>query len=164
LSSSSARRLWTWYESAGGFAAVAGWLMARDVSKWNPAAAPAHTAAFELLCEQSLSSAESYLMECIQVSPEFATGAIGGPFHALLDRLGGSAPAGIKLVPNALFHALAEAKWMDCGRVMSREHTSPRRVFCRADLAYMSKSDLRRMAEERPAPVLTLVPGKEKAP
>ena len=157
-----ALRIWTWYKSAGGFAAVNVWLLARDVSRFNPAAPPMWTEAKALLCEQSLSTAESYLMECIRHSPEFTSGVIGGPFHGLLDRLGGGAPAGIKLVQNALFHALAEAEWVDCGRVRSADLQQLKRVFCRADLAYMSKSDLRRMAEDRPAPVLTLVPGKEK--
>lgn len=158
---SSARKLWAWY-AAGGFAAVAGWLAARDVSAWNPAAAPAHTPAFDLLCEQSLSSAESYLLESIRVSPEFASGVIGGPFHGLLDRLGGSAPAGIKLVPAAFLHALTEAGWKDCGRVRSADLQQLKRVFCRPDLAHLAKSDLRRMCEDRPAPILTLVAGKEK--
>ena len=148
--------IWNWYLTGGGREAVAAWLMARDVSKFNPAASAPWTEAKGLLCEQSLSAAEAYLVDCVCNGPEFRSGVIGGPWHQLLDQLQGRAPSGIKLYPAALYHALGEAGWSDVGRVMSLEHQTKRRVFVRQDNIHMSKSDLRRIIEE-PMPGLKLV-------
>ena len=163
LPQAEAKPIWDWYEN-GGFHAIAAWLMSRDVSKFQPGAAPMWTEAKALLCEQSLSTAESWILERIQHGAEFKSGIVCGPFHALIDILQGQCPPGIKLVQNALFHALAEAGWRDHGRLMSAELTSKKRIFARKGFDHLSKSELRRMAEDVPA--LSAVPNmpKEKAP
>lgn len=160
LSSSEAARLWAWYLTGGGFAAVAAWLQARDVSAFNPGARPPLTDAKLLMIEQGMSGAEAFLVDLISArAGEFSKGVIAGPFHRLLDRLQGSAPGAVKLVPQALFHALKEAGWKDCGKLYSRDHPTKKHVYCAPDIADMSKSDLRRMVEDAPpsAPALVAV-------
>jgi len=146
----TARRLWAWYQ-AGGFGAVAAWLYRRDVSAFNPAAAPPVTEFKLNLCEHSMSAGESYLVEELRARRgEFARGVIGSPFHALCDRLSG--PAGKQIYQTQLLHALREAGWIDRGRVAAR-NMSVKHVFCAPELVSESKSELRRMAELPPAPV-----------
>jgi hypothetical protein len=72
---------------------------------------------------------------------------VGGPFHAICDRLQGQAPTGTKIVQAALLHALKEAGWVDMGRIKSRDYDTKKHVFCVRDMADTSKSDLRRMVE-----------------
>ncbi len=149
-------RLWAWY-NAGGFAAVAGWLYRRDVAAFAAGATPPHTEAKSLLCEQSLNGAEAFLVDQIASRRgDFAAGVVGGPFYSLLDRLAGSAPAGTKLYPAALFHAFAEAGWSDLGRVRSVE-LNYKRVFCAPERRAEPRSDLRRACEVAPAPIMSLV-------
>lgn len=146
----AARALWAWYK-AGGFEAVAVWLYRRDISAFNPAAAPPVTEFKLNLCEHSMSAGESALVEQLRGRVgEFARGAIGSPFHALCDRLSG--PIGFKVYQTQLLHALREAGWIDRGRVGARD-MSLKHVFCAPELAGTSKSDLRRMVELPPAPV-----------
>jgi hypothetical protein len=149
----AADRLWKWYR-AGGFDAVASWLHARDVSAFNPGAAPAWTAWKEAMIENGMSMAESYLVNLIRNrSGEFARGFIGGPFFAICDRLAGQAPSGVKVPQAALLHALKEAGWQDCGRVGSSEFATKKHIFADpAILRVHNKSDLRRMLEDPPAP------------
>ena len=93
----AAARMWAWYK-AGGFAAVGAWLQARDVSAFNPGAAPMMTEFKLNLVEHGLSIAESYLVEAMRLKVgEFSKGVIGSPFHAVCDRLAGTAPAGVKV-------------------------------------------------------------------
>jgi hypothetical protein len=88
---------------------------------------------------------------------EFARGVVGSPFHAVCDRLLGSAPAGVKIPQAALLHALKEAGWIDMGRIASGELTSKKHIFCAPDLVgKLSRSDLRRLVED-PAPKMSLV-------
>ncbi len=152
-----ARALWDWYK-AGGFAAIAGWLHARDVSAFNPSAAPALTEFKLNMVEHSMSIAESFLVDMMrQRKGEFARGVVGSPFHAVCDRLLGSAPAGVKIPQAALLHALKEAGWIDMGRIASGELTSKKHIFCAPDLVgKLSRSDLRRLVED-PAPKMSLV-------
>jgi hypothetical protein len=154
-----ARALWDWYR-AGGFAACAGWLSARDVSAFNPAAAPAWTEFKHNLVEHSMSAAESYLVDLLKTrAGEFASGVVGSPFHRLIDRLQGSAPSGVKVYQGALLHALSEAGWIDKGRIKSRRHDSKKHVFCHPDLVAMSNTELRDAVEDAPAPRMALVKG-----
>ena len=146
----AAARLWAWY-NAGGFAAVGAWLAARDVSAFNPGAAPAMTEFKLILVEHGMSMAESYLVELMRNRiGEFSKGVIGSPFHAICDRLAGAAPSGVKVPQPALLHALKEAGWIDCGRLKSREHDSKKHIFCAPNMVDVSKSELRRLVEEAP--------------
>ena len=163
MDAGDAARLWAWYH-AGGLATVAGWLKARDVATFQPGAEPLFTEAKGVLCEQSMSGAESCLVELIRERRgEFAAGVIGGPFHSLLDRIGGVVPSGIKLVPNALYHALDEAGWKDYGRVMSADFTSKKRLFAAPELRDKSKSELRRMVERAPEGLKLAVSGGKQS-
>jgi hypothetical protein len=145
--------IWNWYK-AGGLAVAAGWLYERDVSRFNPGAAPPLTEAKIIMIEQGRSTAESYLVEMIERRlGEFSAGVIASPFYSLCDRLQGGAPTGTRVVQQALLHALKEAGWVDMGRLMSREFSARKHVFAAPDLAdTATKSELRRMVEEAPPP------------
>jgi hypothetical protein len=110
------------------------------------------------LFEHGMSMAESYLVDMLRERKgDFTKGVIGSPFHSLCDRLAGQAPAGVKVPQAALLHALKEAGWIDRGRIKSREFDTKKHVFCAPDLEDVSKSDLRRMVEENPAPRMVVV-------
>ena len=145
-----AASLWAWYKS-GGFDAIAAWLHARDVSAFNPGAAPMMTEFKANLVEHGMSMAESYLVEMIRNRlGEFAAGVVGSPFHSICDRLAGSAPSGVKVPQAALLHALQEAGWRDVGRIASFEFKTKKHMFAAPDVAQRyNKSDLRRMVEEQ---------------
>lgn len=153
-----AKKMWDWYRS-GGFAAIGAWLHARDVSHFNPGAAPAMTEFKQNLVEHGMSMAESYLVEMMRKRQgEFAKGVIGSPFHAICDRLAGTAPSGVKVPQAALLHALKEAGWTDCGRVKSRAYDTKKHIFAAPELAEtLSKSELREAVETPPAPKLVSV-------
>jgi len=145
--------LWAWYRS-GGFEAVAAHLYARDVSAFNPGAAPPFTEFKANMIEHGMSMAESFLVDIMRNRlGEFAAGIVGSPFHALCDRLSGMAPQGVKVPQAALLHAFEEAGWMDMGRLHSAEHRTKKHIFAAPDVAAMgySKSELRRMVEPNPA-------------
>ena len=148
LPEAQAVSLWNWYQHRGGFEAVAHYLHTRDVSDWNPSAPPPMTEAKAIMVEHGMSTAESFLVDLMRRrAGEFARGVVGGPFHAICDRLQGQAPAGVKIVQAALLHALKEAGWVDMGRIKSRDYDSKKHVFCIREMVDMSKSDLRRMVE-----------------
>ena len=153
-----AAKMWQWYRN-GGFAAIGAWLHARDVSHFNPGAAPALTEFKQNLVEHGMSMAESYLVEMMRYrTGEFAKGVIGSPLHALCDRLAGTAPAGVKVPQAALLHALKEAGWVDCGRLKSRDYDNKKHVFAAPELAEtLSKSELRAAVEAPPTPKLVSV-------
>ena len=153
-----AQALWNWYKN-GGFEAIAVWLYQRDVSTFNPAAAPAWTEFKANLVEHGMSLAESFLVDMMRTRKgEFARGVVGSPFHALCDRLAGSAPSGVKVPQAALLHAFKEAGWLDLGRVSSGDLPSKKHLFCAPDmLGQVSKSEMRRMVEEAPSPRMALV-------
>jgi hypothetical protein len=154
---SKAKKIWDWYRS-GGFACIAKWLVARDVSKFNPSAPPMMTEFKANLIEHGMSMAESYLVDMLRERKgEFNKGVIGSPFHALCDRLAGQAPSGVKVPQAALLHALKEAGWIDRGRLKSRDFDTKKHIFCAPELAEYAKSDLRRMVEENPPPKMVLV-------
>lgn len=148
LPEAQAVSLWNWYQHRGGFEAVAHYLHTRDVSAWNPTAPPPMTEAKAIMVEHGMSTAESFLVDLLRRrAGEFSRGVVGGPFHALCDRLQGQAPTGVKVVQAALLHALKEAGWVDMGRLKSRDYDSKKHVFCVREMVDMSKSDLRRMVE-----------------
>jgi hypothetical protein len=149
LPEAQAVSLWNWYQHRGGFEAVAAYLHTRDVSAWNPNAAPPMTEAKAIMVEHGMSGAESWLLDQMRRRVgEFARGVVGSPFHGLCDRLQGQAqPVGTKIVPAALMHALKEAGWVDCGRLASRAHSTRKHIFCAPDMLATSKSDLRALVE-----------------
>jgi len=157
MNSAQAKKIWDWYRG-GGFGMIARFLRARDVSKFNPSAPPMWTEFKANLVEHGMSMAESYLVEMLRNRVgDFARGVIGSPFHSLCDRLAGAAPSGVKVPQAALLHALKEAGWVDCGRLMSRDYTSKKHIFCAPEMADTPKSELRRMVEENPPPKMVLV-------
>jgi hypothetical protein len=157
MDSSKAKKIWDWYRS-GGFACIAKWLVARDVSKFNPSAPPMWTEFKANLVEHGMSMAESYLVDMLRERKgDFAKGVIGSPFHSLCDRLAGQAPSGVKVPQAALLHALKEAGWIDKGRLKSRDFDTKKHIFCAPELTDYGKSDLRRMVEENPPPKMVLV-------
>ena len=158
MTPADADRLWGWYK-AGGFETVAAWMHARDVSKFNPAAAPPFTEFKANLVEHGMSIAESYLVDLIRVrAGEFSRGVVGSPFFAICDRLVASAPAGVKIPQAALLHALKEAGWVDMGRLASGAHMTKKHVFATPEMARThSKSELRNMLEAPPASGLKVV-------
>jgi len=153
----AAAKMWAWYK-AGGFAAIAAWLLARNVSAFNPGAAPMATEFKMNLVEHGMSIAESYLVDLMRLKiGEFSRGVIGSPFHAVCDRLAGSAPSGVKVPQTALLHAFKEAGWVDCGRLKSRDYDTKKHIFCAPDMVDRPKSELRRMVEDAPPSALVRV-------
>ena len=158
MESQKASAIWNWYRQ-GGFAAIARWLNDRDISKFNPAAAPGMTEFKANLIEHGMSMAESFLVEMMRERRgEFSAGVVGSPFHSLCDRVAGQAPAGVKVPQAALLHALKEAGWVDCGRLMSRDYPAKKHIYAAPDVAQqLSKSELRRAVEAPAAPHLVRV-------
>jgi hypothetical protein len=141
------QKIWRWFDR-GGVSACAAWLAARDVSAFNPAAAPPVTEFKLTLIEQGMSANESYLADMIRDRRGlFAQGVISSPFHSICDTLSLNAPGTYKVSQGALLHALMECAWVDCGRVSSREYTTKKQVYCAPDMIGRTKSDLRAMAE-----------------
>jgi hypothetical protein len=106
------------------------------------------------LVEHSMSSAESGIVDMIRNRQgEFSKGVIGGPFHALCDRLQAMMPPGVKVPQAALLHAVQEARWVDMGRLYSTDYQTKKHIFAAPEMAKRySKSDLRRMVEQAAAP------------
>ena len=154
-----AELLWSWYES-GGYEAVSEYLYARDVSRFNPGAAPMRTRYWETLVSDGRSPAEELLIDMIENrTGEFAAGVIASPFSTLCSRIQAGNLSGIRIPKAALLHALAECGWLDCGLVSSREHPTKKQIYCAPQLAEYSKSDLRRMTEAPTAAGLRAVTG-----
>lgn len=157
MSDAQSAALWAWYK-AGGLSAAAAWLHARDVSAFNPGAAPMMTEAKAIMVEAGMSGAESFLVEMMRARiGEFSKGVAGAPWHALCDRLQGAAPGAVKIVQGALLHAFKEAGWVDCGRLASRAHGTKKHIFCAPELAELPRSELRAMVEDPPPSLLRAV-------
>jgi hypothetical protein len=149
---------WDWLTKEGGREAVAAWLHDRDVSAFSPGARPMMTEAKAIMIESGLSGAESYMVEMMRACVgEFSKGVVGAPWHALCDRLAGGAPAGLKLVQGALLHAFKEAGWIDMGRLASRTHGTKKHIFCAPEMRHLSRSEMRDLVEEPPAPLMVRV-------
>lgn len=146
----NAEKLWKWYKN-GGFEKIAAWLHQRDVSAFNPAAAPPVTDWKLNMVEHGMSMTESHLVEMItrRMGP-FASGVIGAPFHRICDAVALTLNLPASKVPQAaLLHALKEAKWVNVGRLHSREHPTKKQVIASpASVERYSKSELRRMIED----------------
>ena len=161
MDANKAQALWDWYQ-AGGYEAVAAWLWARDVSRFNPGAAPILTEAKAIMMQAGLSLAEAWLVEQMQgrLGP-FARGVVGAPWQSLCERLSVSAPNGVKLVVPALFHAFREAGWRDLGRIYSAEYQTKTHAFAAPDWDG-TKSEARRiiaMPEPSAAEIIARVKG-----
>jgi hypothetical protein len=129
-------------------AACAAWLYARDVSAFNPSAAPPVTEFKLTLIEQGMSANESYLVDMIRERRGvFAQGVIASPFHVVCDTLSLNAPGTYKVSQGALLHALLECQWFDCGRLATREFNTKKQVYCAPDMIGHKKAELRVMAE-----------------
>ena len=141
------QRLWKWF-ARGGVSACAAWLAARDVSAFNPSAAPPVTEFKLTLIEQGMSANESYLVDLIRDRRGlFAQGVIASPFHAVCDTLSLNAPGTYKVSQGALLHALLECGWVDCGRIATRDLQTKKQVYCAPEMLIHKKSDLRAMVE-----------------
>jgi len=139
--------IWNWYHS-GGFAAVAHYLHARDVSAFDPGATPFVTDAKLLMGSVSLSPAEAWILDQINKRAGiFASGAVAGPWQGVCEVLQPLAPHSIRLVAPALLHALREAGWVDHGRLHSRAYPSNRHVIAAPEMSEHSKSDIRAAVE-----------------
>lgn len=150
LPESKAQRIWKWFRS-GGFEKIAAWLHQRDVSAFNPAAIPPVTEWKLNMVEHGMSMTESHVVDLIRrgVRP-FHRGVIAGPLYSVCSAI--AVEMGVadnKVHQNALLHALKEAKWVDLGRIHSREFPTKRQIFA-ADwmVEKYTKSDLRRMVED----------------
>jgi hypothetical protein len=151
MTTSAANALWGWYEK-GGYEKCAAWLHQRDVSSFSPAAAPPVTEWKLNMVEHGMSVAESYLVDMLRGrTGVFVDGVIGGPFHRICDALAANVPAGVKIPPAALLHALKEAEWVDVGRIHSADYPTKKHVFAAPEaIKRHTKSDLRRIADELP--------------
>jgi hypothetical protein len=148
MDEADAKALWGWYERGGGYDAVAGYLLRRNIAHYNPSAPPMATDFKVNMVEMGRSDAEAYMIDMMRnCSGEFSKGVIGGPWHKLIDMLQ-SGITTTKLYKGVLMEAFKEAGWVDKGLIMSAQHTTKRHVFCHPDKTYMSNSDLRRAIEE----------------
>jgi len=152
--------LWNWYRS-GGYEAVASWLLARDVSAFNPAATPIETDFKRSMIENGMSNAESFIMGRIQArEAPFSKGVVGAPFYAVCNDVSAYAPGGLKIVQPALLHALKESGWQDMGRIASARHATKKACWAAPWLlaAGATKSQLRDLLEDVPeAPAVNVV-------
>jgi len=157
MSDAEGEVIWAWLES-GGKSAVAAWLHQRDVSAFAPGATPMMTEAKAIMVEAGMSGAESFLVDLMRSRiGEFSRGVVGAPWHALCDRLQGSAQGSVKVVQPALLHAFKEAGWVDMGRLKSRRYDNKKHIFAAPEMADMSRSELRDMVEAPPPSSVRLV-------
>lgn len=139
--------IWDWF-ARGGFSAVAAFLHARDVSKFDPGAPPPMTDAKILMGSASLSPAEAWLVDQInRRAGVFASGAIVGPWQGVCEALQPLAPHSIRLVAPALLHALREAGWIDHGRIHSRAYPTKQHVIASPEMSALPKSEIRAACE-----------------
>jgi len=141
-------RIWSWYRS-GGLEAVAAWLRARDVSKFNPKAIPFSTEYKQRLVHTGMSNAEAYVYHLIEKGEApFNVDVIGGPWHTVLDKLNETVNNATRVVRPALLHALKEAGWVDKGLCYSSDFPSRKHCFVKPHMADWTRSDVRRALAE----------------
>ena len=110
------------------------------------------------MVEAGMSGAESFLVDLMRSRiGEFSKGVVGAPWHALCDRLQGTAQGSVKVVQPALLHAFKEAGWVDMGRLKSRRYDNKKHIFAAPEMADMSRSELRDMVEAPPPSSVRLV-------
>jgi hypothetical protein len=161
----SGAELVKWYE-AGNLEHIAAWLYARDVSKFNPGAAPEMTEFKQNLLESGMSGLESSIVQMIHKKEgDFARGVVGSPLHPVCDRIADTLNMPRNKVPqSALLHALKEAGWKDMGRLGAAGLESKKRVIASPDaIKQFTKSDLRRMIESPPEPIAVVLDMKRSA-
>lgn len=146
---SQAEALWDWYND-GGFAHVAAWLDARDVSKFNPGAAPPITEAKLAMVDLGLSGGESFIADMVRgrVGP-FARGVVGAPWTQVIAALS-TGTSSSKVSRETIFVAMRESGWVDKGRLTSREHPAPKHIWACAEMSELPPSQLRNMVEGPP--------------
>ena len=149
LPDDNAARLWDWY-GKGGFEAVAAYLDARDVSAFNPGAVPPITDAKLAMVDLGMSGGEAFIADMVRdrVGP-FSRGVVGSPWFDVLAQIA-RITSGHKPTREALFVALRDSGWQDIGRVMSREHRTPKHLWIAPELADKNKSEIRSIAEGKP--------------
>lgn len=101
--------------------------------------------------DNSMNENLDYLVDMLRERRgEFAKGIIASPFHKLLDRLNSQFPEETNISHSALIYALKEAKWIDRGRIASRDYPSQKHIYIAPDdeaIKSMTKSGLRRSVE-----------------
>jgi hypothetical protein len=149
LPDDEAARLWDWY-GKGGFEAVAGYLDARDVSRFNPGAVPPTTDAKLAMVDLGMSGGEAFIADMVRsCRGPFSRGVVGSPWSGVLSDVA-AVTDGHKPSRETLFVALRESGWRDIGRVQSREYPTPKHLWIAPELADRSKSDIRAMVEGKP--------------
>jgi hypothetical protein len=149
LPDDEAARLWDWY-GKGGFEAVASYLDARDVSRFNPGAVPPTTDAKLAMVDLGMSGGEAFIADMVrQRRGPFSRGVVGSPWSGVLSDVA-AVTDGHRPSRETLFVALRESGWRDIGRVQSREYPTPKHLWIAPELADRSKSDIRAMVEGKP--------------
>jgi hypothetical protein len=138
-----ARERFYWYENEEGYDIVARYLQTRDVSKFNTGPAP-KTDEKKTLIENGRSDEEAAVHEMLENNE---TGIVAGPLSNVVAEM--SEATGLNISRNDLLLALCNAGWIDRGVVnKSRLFLTPRRLFCRPDLADKSNTELRLLIEK----------------
>lgn len=159
MTQEDATRIWKWYEN-GGVDAVVAWLYRRDVSMFNPAAAPKQTDFKEDMIENGMTSAQAWLAQAIEDGmTEFQNGVVGSPFSKLADRLQGQSPGSMKVHHAAIVDALQDAGWVYLGNgFKSRANPVAKKLWVSKEVYRKyanneySKSELRDLAEKATGP------------
>ena len=149
--------MWHWY-AQGGLDAVCGYLDARDVSAFNPGAAPPMTDAKAILLQTGMNPTEAALAEMIAARQGvFRGGFITSPFHKLVNDLQNALGDRYRVNQAAINIALKDAGWTDRGRIYSKEHVTKKHVFTAPEHSHLSNSEVRRMVETAAPPPLSVV-------
>jgi hypothetical protein len=122
--------------------------MNRDVSAFNPSAAPPMTQAKQVMLESTLSSGESYIVGLITSKQgPFANGVIGSPMRRIIESISEGSPPNVLLNLEALQIALKQAGWVERGSVRSRAFNIAKNCYCAPQYKDRSASFLRNMME-----------------
>ena len=148
MSEHDSKGMWDWY-ATGGYEAVAKWLWQRDVSAFNPGAAPPMTKFKHDLISYNMTTAENWILSQVQLRVgAFERGIIGTPLYATLKMVNKEAPEGIKISHTMMKRALRDGGWVDAGMVGSYDYQVKKRIFAIPELIERhTRSDLRRLWE-----------------
>ena len=143
LAEDKASAIWHWYLN-GGFEAIASYLWARDVSKFNPSARTEMTQTKENLIENSRSETEENLLDMIRKREGvFEKGVLSTPLGPVMDILRHTLPRTAQFLhKNAVLSALHEAGWVNVPKCHSVRNLSLKNIFCAPELKNCSKSEL----------------------
>ena len=129
MTEAEGRAFWGWLQG-GGFEQCAAYLHARDVTAFAPGAPPPLTEAKTLMAGASRSIVEDWLLsEVSNRVGEFARPVVGAPWGKLCDLVQARAPAGTRVIPAAVIHALQEARWVDLGLCHSKTYKTKAHIF-----------------------------------